>query len=289
MFIRAADARIIEDLRAAGLLAIAGTYVHTFPFCWRCDTPLFYYARRSWYVRTTARKDDLLAANEGVNWFPDHIKHGRYGDWLANNIDGSLSRERYWGTPLPVWRCQNQHDTVVASLAELSELAGTDVTGVDPHRPAIDEVTLPCPRCGGEAHRVPEVIDAWFDSGAMPFAQWDFMGPDSAGADVFAARYPADFIAEALDQTRGWFYSLMAEGVLLFDRNAYRNVLCLGLLVDREGRKMSKRLGNIVDPWMVIERSGADALRWFMISSGSPWAARRVFLEAFDEVVRRFL
>jgi isoleucyl-tRNA synthetase len=289
MPIRDADPHIIEDLRRAGLLVRAGTYVHTFPFCWRCDTPLFYYARRSWYVRTTARVDDLLAANEATNWFPDHIKHGRYGDWLRNNVDWSLSRERYWGTPLPVWRCGAAHDTVVGSLAELSELAGRDVTGIDPHRPAIDGVTLPCPACGQEARRVPEVIDAWFDSGAMPFAQWGYRGEESPGADVFATRFPADFIAEGLDQTRGWFYSLMAEGVLLFSQNAYRNVICLGLVVDEQGRKMSKRVGNVVEPIEAFDRVGADAVRWFMVAGGSPWSNRRLTFDALDDVVRRFL
>ncbi len=289
MFIRDADAHIIEDLRREGLLVRDGTYVHTFPFCWRCDTPLFYYARRSWYVRTTARIEDLLAANQGTNWYPEHIKDGRYGDWLRNNVDWSLSRERYWGTPLPVWRCPAAHDTVVGSLAELSELAGRDVTGVDPHRPEIDEVVIPCLSCGADARRVPEVIDAWFDSGAMPFAQWGYRGEDSPAADVFAARFPADFIAEGLDQTRGWFYSLMAEGVLLFGQNAYRNAICHGFVVDDQGRKMSKRVGNVVEPLEAFDRVGADAVRWFMVAAGSPWSNRRLTFDALDDVVRRFL
>jgi isoleucyl-tRNA synthetase len=287
--VKEADPDIIEDLRTRGLLLRAEEYEHTYPLCWRCDTPLLYMARTSWYIRTTARKDELIAANEKVNWYPGHIKHGRYGDWLQNNVDWALSRERYWGTPLPIWRCSEGHVTVVGSLAELSALAGGDLTGLDPHRPAVDEVELSCPDCGKRAFRVPEVIDAWYDSGAMPYAQWGYMGPDSPAAEVFERRFPADFIAEAIDQTRGWLYSLMAEGVLLFGESAYRNVVCLGHLVDRDGRKMSKRLGNALDPSEVLDRQGADALRWFLIASGSPWSSRRVFMEAIDDVVRRVL
>ncbi len=289
MWVREADPKIIDDLRSAGLLLSVERYSHTFPFCWRCDTPLIYYARRSWYVRTTARKDGLLRANEGVHWYPDHIKEGRFGDWLRNNVDWSLSRERYWGTPLPVWRCDVEHDTVVGSLAELSTLAGRDLTDIDPHRPVIDTITIACPVCGAEARRVPEIIDAWFDSGAMPFAQWGYMGPDSPAAQVFRKRFPADFIAEGLDQTRGWFYSLMAEGVLLFDEKPYRNVICHGFVVDAEGRKMSKRLGNVVEPMETFERVGADAVRWYMVAAGSPWSNRRLTFDILDDVVRRFL
>jgi isoleucyl-tRNA synthetase len=287
-FVKDADAGITEDLEAAGKLWKAEPYEHTYPLCWRCGTPLIYWARPSWYIRTTARKPELLEANEGVGWYPDHIKHGRYGDWLSNNVDWALSRERYWGTPLPVWRCSQTptHVTVVGSLTELSELAGRDVRDVDPHRPAIDEVAFPCPDCGAEARRVTEVIDAWYDSGAMPFAQW---GYPYDGEDRFKERFPADFISEAIDQTRGWFYSLMAESVLLFGENAYRNVVCLGLMVDQDGRKMSKSVGNVLDPWVVLDVQGADALRWFLLTSGSPWSARRIYPEAIEEVVRRFL
>ncbi|MGH2573776.1 MAG: isoleucine--tRNA ligase, partial [Actinomycetota bacterium] len=289
MFIREADARIIEDLRDAGLLVSEGTYTHTFPFCWRCDTPLIYYARPAWYIRTTAFKDELLAANETVNWYPDHIKHGRYGDWLANNVDWSLSRERYWGTPLPIWICDEKHETAVGSLAELSELADRDLTGMDLHKPYIDEVTMRCRECGGQATRVPYLIDVWFDAGAMPYAQWGYMGPGSKGEAPFKKRFPADFIAEGLDQTRGWFYTLMAESVLLFGQSAYRNVVCLGLLLGKDGRRMSTRLGTAVDPWSVIDRYGADALRWFLVAGGSPWSSRRVYMEAIEEIVRQFL
>ncbi len=289
LFVKDADPRIIEDLRARGLLLRAETYEHTYPLCWRCDTPLLYMARTSWYIRTSARKDRLLEVNESVNWYPGHIKHGRYGDWLENNVDWALSRERYWGTPLPVWRCPRTHVTVVGSLRELSDLAGRDVTGVDPHRPAIDDVTLPCPRCGQEARRVPEVIDTWYDSGAMPYAQWGYHPDLGRGGEAFRDSFPADFISEGIDQTRGWFYSLMAESTLLFDRTSYRNCVVLGLLLDRDGRKMSKRLGNVVDPMDVMDRYGADALRWFFVAAGSPWADRRVSMEAIEDGVRRVL
>ena len=288
-FVKEADADITEDLRKRGLLVRAETYRHTYPLCWRCDTPLIYMSRTSWYVRTTARKERLLEVNESVNWYPEHIKHGRYGDWLENNVDWALSRERYWGTPLPIWRCGNEHVTVVGSLKELSDLAGRDVTKVDPHRPDIDEVAVACPSCGEEARRVPEVIDTWYDSGAMPYAQWGYHPDLGRGEDTFARRFPADFIAEAIDQTRGWFYSLMAEATLMFDQTAYRNVVCFDLILDEHGRKMSKRLGNVVDPIEVMERVGADALRWYLLTSGSPWTSRRLSLPILDEVVRHFL
>jgi isoleucyl-tRNA synthetase len=289
LFVKEADPDITEDLRRRGLLLRAETYRHTYPLCWRCDTPLLYMSRTSWYVRTTERKERLLEVNEAVNWYPDHIKHGRYGDWLQNNVDWALSRERYWGTPLPVWRCPNKHVVVVGSLKELSELAGRDVTGVDPHRPDIDEVTVACPACGEESRRVPEVIDTWYDSGAMPYAQWGYHPDLGRGEEAFRKRFPADFIAEAIDQTRGWFYSLMAEATLLFDETAYRNVVCFDLILDEHGRKMSKRLGNVVDPMEVMERVGADALRWYLLTSGSPWTSRRLSLPILDEVVRHFL
>ena len=288
-FFKEADPFITEELRSRGLLLRAETIEHTYPLCWRCSTPLLYYARTSWYVRTTAVKQRLLQVNETVNWYPEHIKHGRYGDWLANNVDWALSRERYWGTPLPIWRCPNAHDTVIGSLTDLSERARRDVTGIDPHRPWIDEVVFACPECGEEARRVPEVIDTWYDSGAMPFAQWGYHPELGRGLEAFEARFPADFISEAIDQTRGWFYTLMAEATLTFDDTAYRNVVCLGLIVDADGRKMSKSLGNVIDPWDVLNREGADALRWYLITGGSPWATRRVSTEILDEVVRQFL
>jgi isoleucyl-tRNA synthetase len=289
MYIRDADALIVEDLGTAGLLLSSGRSRHAYPFCWRCDTPLVYYARPAWYIRTTKFRDELLEANETVNWYPEHIKHGRYGDWLSNNVDWSLSRERFWGTPLPIWICQNGHETAVGSLQELSELAGRDLTSMDPHRPGIDEVTFGCPSCGESSRRVPYLIDVWFDAGAMQYAQWGYRGAGSAGESTFEKRFPADFIAEGLDQTRGWFYTLMAEAVLLFGQTSYRNVVCLGLLLDAEGRKMSKRLGNVIDPDTVLDEFGADALRWFLIAGGSPWSDRRVSREGFAQIVRQFL
>ncbi|HZD17844.1 MAG TPA: class I tRNA ligase family protein, partial [Actinomycetota bacterium] len=288
-FFKDADPAIIEDLRARGLLVRAETIEHTYPLCWRCSTPLIYFARSSWYVRTTSVKQRLLEVNEEVRWYPEHIKHGRYGNWLENNVDWALSRERYWGTPLPIWRCGEGHDTAIGSLTELSERAGRDVTGIDPHKPYIDEVTFDCPRCATTARRVPEVIDAWYDSGAMPFAQWGYHPELGRGGRPFEERFPADFISEAIDQTRGWFYTLMAEGVLHFDSICYRNVVCLGLIVDKDGRKMSKSVGNVIDPWDVLNRQGADALRWYLLTSGSPWSERRVGMEILDDVVRRFL
>ena len=289
LFVKDADPKIVEDLRERGVLLRSETYEHSYPFCWRCSTPLLYYARTSWYVRTTQVKQRLLEVNEEVGWYPEHIKSGRYGNWLENNVDWALSRERYWGTPLPIWRCAQGHLTAVGSLSELGERAGRDVSDVDPHRPAIDEVTFACPECGDESRRVPEVIDTWYDSGAMPFAQWGYHPDLGRGIEEFERHFPADFISEAIDQTRGWFYTLMAEGVLHFDSTAYRNVVCLGHIVAADGRKMSKSLGNMFDPWEALDRQGADALRWFMITNGSPWASRRIGHEVLDEVLRQFL
>jgi isoleucyl-tRNA synthetase len=289
LFVKDADPVIVEDLSARERLLRVGTISHTYPFCWRCATPLLYYARTSWYVRTTAVKERLLEVNEHVDWHPDHIKHGRFGNWLENNVDWALSRERYWGTPLPIWRCPATHVTAVGSLAELGTLAGRDLTDLDPHRPTIDEIAFACPECGEEARRVPEVIDAWYDSGAMPFAQWGYHPELERGDEPFERRFPADFISEAIDQTRGWFYTLMAEGVLHFDSTAYRTVVCFGFIVDEQGRKMSKSLGNVVDPMSVMDRYGADALRWVLLTSGSPWSSRRLGDTVLEEAVRQFL
>lgn len=297
-FFRHANTDLVADLESRGLLFRHVPYEHTYPHCWRCHTALLYYAQPSWYVRTTAVKDALLRENEATSWFPDTIKWGRYGDWLHNNIDWALSRSRYWGTPLPIWRCPEGHQTCVGSLAELSDLTGTDQSGLDPHRPFVDAVTFPCPaqeearedaqRCGATATRVPEVIDAWFDSGSMPFAQWGY--PHVAGSqERFEAAYPADFICEAIDQTRGWFYTLMAIGTLVFDQSSYRNVLCLGHILAEDGRKMSKHLGNILEPIPLMDEHGADAVRWFMACSGSPWVARRVGHATIQETVRKVL
>jgi isoleucyl-tRNA synthetase len=287
-FFKHADADLVADLESRGLLFRHVAYEHSYPHCWRCHTPLMYYAQPSWYVRTTAVKDALLRENEKTAWFPDTIKWGRYGDWLHNNIDWAVSRSRYWGTPLPIWRCAEGHQTCVGSLAELSELTGTDQSGLDPHRPYVDAVTFACPDCGEVATRVPEVIDAWFDSGSMPFAQWGY--PHQPGStEAFERAYPADFICEAIDQTRGWFYTLMAIGTLVFDESSYRNVLCLGHILAEDGRKMSKHLGNILEPMPLMDEHGADAVRWFMAASGSPWAARRVGHTTIQETVRKVL
>jgi isoleucyl-tRNA synthetase len=286
LFFKKADEVIVADLSTRGLLYRHLPYEHTYPHCWRCHTPLVYYAQPSWYIRTTEIKDALLRENEATDWHPNTIKWGRYGDWLNNNIDWALSRSRYWGTPLPLWRCEQGHLTCVESRADLSARTGRDLSDLDPHRPFVDEVTFPCPECAQTATRVPEVIDAWYDSGAMPFAQF---GYPHRGQDEFTARYPADFICEAIDQTRGWFYTLMAVGTLVFDRSSYRTVLCLGHILDEEGRKMSKHLGNVLEPIPLMDDHGADAVRWFMLAGGSPWQARRVGHGTIQEVVRKTL
>ena len=284
--VRECDTVVVDDLDARGLVWKRVPYEHSFPLCWRCDTPLVYYALPSWYVRTTAAKDALLRENAKTDWHPETIKTGRYGDWLANNVDWALSRNRYWGTPLPLWRCPSDHVTAVESLADLGQRAGRDLSELDPHRPYIDEVEIPCGECGETARRVPEVIDAWYDSGSMPFAQW---GAPHRNEAAFEASYPAQFIAEALDQTRGWFYTLMTVGTLVFDRSAYESVLCLGMILAEDGRKMSKHLGNILEPMALMEQHGADTVRWFMLASGSPWGARRVGAATLDEVTRKVL
>ncbi len=286
MFFKDADQPLTHDLAERGLLFRSELADHSYPHCWRCHTPLLYYALPSWFIRTTAIKDQLLAQNEMTNWQPPGIKYGRYGEWLRNNVDWALSRTRFWGTPLPIWECQQGHATCVGSLAELSELAGTDLTELDPHRPFVDEVAIACRDCGGVARRVPEVIDAWYDSGSMPFAR---LGAPRRNEEEFERTYPAQFICEAIDQTRGWFYSLMAVGTLVFGRSSYENVVCLGLVVDERGRKMSKHLGNVLEPMPLMEDAGADAVRWFFAATGSPWSTRRVGHGALDEIVRKVL
>ncbi|WP_245940873.1 isoleucine--tRNA ligase [Thermasporomyces composti] len=294
MSFKAADPTLIADLRERGLLFRAETYEHSYPHCWRCETPLLYYAVPSWFIKTTEIKQRLLEENARTNWYPETIRDGRYGEWLRNNVDWALSRNRYWGTPLPIWVCPAGHYTCVGSLAELGELAGRDLSDLDPHRPYVDEVTFTCRHtedggpCGQTATRVPEVIDAWYDSGAMPFAQWGY--PYVPGSkERFERAFPAQFICEAIDQTRGWFYSLMAVGTLVFDRSAYENVVCLGLILAEDGRKMSKHLGNVLEPIPLLDRHGADAVRWFMVCSGSPWSARRVGDATIQEVVRKVI
>jgi isoleucyl-tRNA synthetase len=285
MFFKAADPVLVRSLEERGLLFRSEPYEHNYPHCWRCDTALLYYALPSWYIKTTAIKDRLLEENAKTDWHPETIKTGRYGDWLENNVDWALSRNRYWGTPLPVWRCTADaaHWRAVGSLAELGELAGQELSALDPHRPFVDDVVVPCATCEAESRRVPEVIDGWYDSGSMPFAQ---VGYPWSGVEP---AYPAQFICEAIDQTRGWFYTLMAVGTLVFDRSSYETVLCLGHLVDKSGRKMSKHLGNVLDPFELFERHGADALRWLMLCVGNPWSTRRVGHGLLDEVVRKVL
>ncbi len=273
-------------------------YEHAYPHCWRCETPLLYYAKASWYIRTSEVRDRMLAENERIGWHPEHIKHGRFGKWLEGNVDWALSRERYWGTPLPVWECEDGscgERVCIGSVAELRERGATPPTRdgggeqvVDLHRPYIDDVTLDCPAegCTGRMRRVPEVIDTWYDSGAMPFAQLHYPFENEA---ELKQRFPADFICEGIDQTRGWFYSQLAESVLLFDETDYLNCVCLGLILDPEGRKMSKRLGNLVDPHEVIDAHGADAFRWYYLASQQPWAGYRFSAETVGESVRHFL
>ncbi|HEU0024133.1 MAG TPA: isoleucine--tRNA ligase [Thermoleophilaceae bacterium] len=283
IYVRDADAGIIEALRESGRLLRAGEYQHAYPHCWRCGTPLIYYAKTNWYVRTTEVKDALLAANETVTWHPDHIKHGRFGNWLENNVDWALSRERYWGTGLPVWRCGEGHVVCVGSCAEIEERGGK--VPDDLHRPYIDDVVLRCD-CGEDMRRVPDLIDVWWDSGCMPFAQWH---APFENEDGFRERFPADYICEALDQTRGWFYSLLAVSTILFGQSSYRTVLCLGLILDGDGQKMSKSKGNVVVPWDVIDAHGADAMRWYYFTSKQPWDGYRFSLDAVAEAVRQFL
>jgi isoleucyl-tRNA synthetase len=290
LFFRDANAVLLDDLTSRGILYRHVPYEHSYPHCWRCHTPLLYYALPAWYIRTTAIKDELLTENEKTNWFPETIKHGRYGDWLNNNIDWSLSRNRYWGTPLPIWRNDEDPSKVVCieSRAELSKLAGVDLSDVDVHRPYIDDVTFTVDGEPGTYRRVPEVIDAWFDSGSMPFAQWGYPHVEGS-AEKFEQAYPAQYICEAIDQTRGWFYSLMAVGTLVFDQSSYETVVCLGHILAEDGRKMSKHLGNILLPIPLMDEHGADALRWFMACSGSPWSARRIGHSALSEIVRKVL
>lgn len=279
---------LIAYLDSKQMLFREQVYEHAYPHCWRCGTPLLYYAKSSWYVATSQARDRLLANNETIGWHPEHIKTGRFGKWLENNVDWALSRDRYWGTPLPIWECTGADCDgrfCAGSVAELRERAGGEVPE-DLHRPHIDEVTLDCERCGGEMRRVESVIDTWYDSGAMPFAQFHYPFENE---ELFEERFPADFICEAIDQTRGWFYTLLAESTLLFDTSSYRNCVCLGLILDPEGQKMSKSKGNVVEPWEVIDAHGADAFRWYYLTAQQPWSGYRFSVDTVGESVRQFL
>ena len=288
VFFKDADKALIKDLKSRGLMFKSLQFEHSYPHCWRCHTALMYYAQPSWYVKTTSIKEDLLRENSTTNWHPETIKTGRFGDWLNNNIDWAVSRNRYWGTPLPIWRCENKHEICVGSLAELGKLAGQELSKLDPHRPFVDDIKFKCDKCSETMQRIPEVIDCWYDSGAMPFAQWGY--PHQSGSvEKFNAAYPADFICEAIDQTRGWFYTLMTIGTLVFDKSSYKTVLCLGHILDKDGRKMSKHLGNVLEPMPLMNQHGADAVRWYMLAAGSPWSARRVGHDAISDVVRKTL
>ncbi|MEE1200556.1 MAG: class I tRNA ligase family protein, partial [Christensenellales bacterium] len=286
VFVKKADPMILEDLEKEGKLVSAPYFTHDYPFCWRCDTPLIYYARGGWFIKMTALRDQLLANNQTIHWMPENIKDGRFGNFLENVIDWALSRERYWGTPLPVWVCSCGHQHVIGSRQELVELGENVNPSIELHRPYIDEVVIPCPKCGGKMHRTPEVIDCWYDSGAMPFAQWHYPFENK---EVFESRFPADFISEAIDQTRGWFYSLIAISTLVFGKSSYQNCLVMGHVQDAEGRKMSKHIGNVVDPWEVLDKQGADAVRWYFYASGSPWLPTRFSGELVSELQSKFM
>ena len=285
-FIKKADPIILQELEMNGQLVAAPAFEHDYPFCWRCDTPLIYYARATWFIRMTEVHDQLMKNNRTVNWMPENIKEGRMGNFLDNVIDWGLSRERYWGTPLPVWVCDCGHIHTIGSRKELIELGDNVPADIELHRPYIDNVTIKCEKCGGRMHRTPEVIDCWFDSGSMPFAQWHYPFENK---EIFEANFPADFISEAIDQTRGWFYTLMAISTLLFDKAPFENCIVMGHVQDAEGRKMSKHIGNVVDPWDVLGVQGADAVRWYFYASGAPWLPTRFSGELVSEMQRKFM
>ena len=287
VFVKKADPMVLEDLDKKGLLFAAPKFEHSYPHCWRCDTPLIYYARESWYIKMTAVKDDLIRNNNTINWIPESIGKGRFGDWLTNVQDWAISRNRYWGTPLNIWECSCGHQECIGSRAELAERSGNpEDAKVELHRPYIDAVTMKCPECGGEMHRVPEVIDCWFDSGAMPFAQHHYPFENK---DIFEKQFPAQFISEAVDQTRGWFYSLLAESTILFNKAPYENVIVLGHVQDENGQKMSKSKGNAVDPFDALQTYGADAIRWYFYINSAPWLPNRFHGKAVQEEQRKFM
>ena len=287
LFVKKADPEVLKDLDARGLLYDAPKFEHSYPHCWRCDTPLIYYARESWFIKMTAVKEDLIANNNTINWIPESIGKGRFGDWLENVQDWGISRNRYWGTPLNIWQCECGHMHSIGSRQELFEMSGDErAKTVELHRPYIDEITLKCPECGGEMHRVPEVIDCWFDSGAMPFAQHHYPFENK---ELFEQQFPANFISEAVDQTRGWFYSLLAESTLLFNKAPYKNVIVLGHVQDENGQKMSKSKGNAVDPFDALNKYGADAIRWYFYINSAPWLPNRFHGKAVVEGQRKFM
>lgn len=285
-FVKDADPLILDDLKATGKLFKAPKFEHSYPHCWRCDTPLIYYARESWFIKMTAVKEQLIANNNTINWIPDAIGKGRFGEWLEHVQDWGISRNRYWGTPLNVWECSCGHQHSIGSIAELKSMSDNCPEDIELHRPYIDAVTIKCPECGGEMKRVPEVIDCWFDSGSMPFAQWHYPFENK---EIFDQRYPADFISEAVDQTRGWFYSLLAISTLLFDNASYKNVIVLGHVQDKDGKKMSKSKGNAVDPMDALRKHGADAIRWYFYENSAPWLPNRFHDDAVQEGQRKFM
>ena len=289
VFVKKADPMILKDLEEKGKLFKAPEFTHSYPHCWRCDTPLLYYARESWFIRMTAVKDELVANNNTVNWIPKSIGEGRFGNWIEHVQDWGISRNRYWGTPLNIWECENEtcgHQHAMGSIEELKSMSDNCPDEIELHRPYIDKVTAKCPKCGGVMHRVPEVIDCWFDSGSMPFAQWHYPFENK---DIFEHRFPADFISEAVDQTRGWFYSLIAISTILFHKAPYKNVIVLGHVQDKDGRKMSKSKGNAVDPMDALTKHGADAIRWYFYENSAPWLPNRFHDDAVQEGARKFM
>ncbi len=286
VFVKKADPMVLEDLKSRGLLFAAVPFEHEYPFCWRCDTPLLYYPRPTWYVKMTAVRDQLIKNNRAVNWMPENIKEGRMGMWLEGVHDWGLSRERYWGTPLPVWTCECGHVHVIGSREELVTLGHDVDPNIELHRPYIDDVVITCEKCGGDMHRVKDVIDCWYDSGSMPFAQWHYPFENK---EQFERRFPANFISEAIDQTRGWFYTLLAISTCLFDTNPFENCIVMGHVQDKDGKKMSKHIGNVVNPWDVLNAQGADAVRWFFYNNAAPWLPKRFHAKAIEEAQRKYM
>ncbi len=286
IFVKEANPQIIKELKGRNLIYKTLKYEHSYPHCWRCDTPLLYYARNSWFIKMTELKESLIANNKKINWIPESIGKGRFGDWLENVIDWGISRERYWGTPLPIWECECGHKHVIGSIEELKKLGINVADDIELHKPYVDSIVIKCEKCGGLMKRVSEVLDCWLDSGSMPFAQWHYPFENK---DVFDKNFPADFISEAVDQTRGWFYTLLAMSTALFNRQPFKNVIVLGHVNDKDGKKMSKHLGNVVDPWDVLNKQGADAIRWYFCTNSSPWIPIKFYDEAVSETQRRFM